>query len=159
MSQRSRWLKGWMQATLVHGRARLGQKRLAVLRPRRRPGAYAGGGARRARAAALHWRSRWRGDPGREACWHRLRRRDAVPGLASRAWCWSAARFALVWPMLAGARREGLRMGAADLLMLPFYYAMWSAAAWRAAWELIWRPALNKTTHARRPEPGARSRR
>ncbi|WP_460447945.1 glycosyltransferase family 2 protein [Alsobacter sp. SYSU BS001988] len=158
MSQRSRWLKGWMQATLVHGRAVWGRRPLpafdrvavlahtlgVVLAALGQPLFMAVTLARILDGSLLA--------PSSPA--------DAVLASLSGVVLVGGA-LALVWPMLAGARREGLRMGAADLLMLPFYYAMWSAAAWRAAWELIWAPQRwNKTTHglaAPKPAPGPRS--
>ncbi|WP_406856376.1 glycosyltransferase family 2 protein [Alsobacter sp. KACC 23698] len=154
MSQRSRWLKGWMQATLVHGRAVWGRgrfpafDRVVVL-------AHTLGVV----LAAL-------GQPFFMAVtlarildgslWAPSSPVDAILASLSGV-VLAGGALALVWPMLTGARREGLRMGVADLLVLPLYYALWSAAAWRAAWELIWAPQRwNKTTHglaAPKPAP------
>jgi cellulose synthase/poly-beta-1,6-N-acetylglucosamine synthase-like glycosyltransferase len=65
---------------------------------------------------------------------------------------------ALLWPLSVGAARRGLRLRLEDTALLPLYYLMASAACWWALWELFDAPSFwAKTEHGlghRRAAPG-----
>ncbi|HEY1736617.1 MAG TPA: glycosyltransferase family 2 protein, partial [Methylovirgula sp.] len=55
---------------------------------------------------------------------------------------------AILWPILAGMKRRGLLALWPNLLLLPFYYGLISAAAWTSLYDLMVRPYYwYKTEH------------
>ncbi len=55
---------------------------------------------------------------------------------------------ALIWPIVVGAARARIRLSPVDLLLFVPYVLLISAAAWAALWEMVVAPhRWNKTTH------------
>jgi glycosyltransferase XagB len=153
LSQRGRWLKGWMQTALAHCRdprrlfKDLGPRRaLATL------GMFAGGFAAPLIGPPLTLVFLWRAVFG-----ELLHPQDGFELSLATIWC-SLALGGLVasfCPILIGMRRAGLESLAPALLAAPAWQMMQSAAAWRALFELKSQPFLwRKTEHglARRLE-------
>lgn len=146
MAQRSRWLKGWMQTSYVH--------LTAPRRPLAERGRFA---ALCALAASLGSVLTTLFGPFLFA----FAMLEATAGpVAARLGpfgviVWShaivllvAGLVAMVAPPLAAARREGIGALAPWIALLPVYYALMTAAAWRAAAELVARPHYwSKTRH------------
>jgi len=153
LSQRGRWMKGWMQTTLAHCRdprrlfKDLGPKRaIATL------GMFAGGFAAPLIGPPLTLAFLWRAVFG-----DLLHPRDGFELALAAIWCSLAAGglVASLCPILIGMRRAGLESLAPALLAAPAWKMMQSAAAWRALFELKSQPFLwRKTEHglARRIE-------
>ncbi|GGH10230.1 hypothetical protein GCM10007036_06650 [Alsobacter metallidurans] len=157
MAQRSRWLKGWMQSSLVHGRAVFRQERASPFEKLMIVSHTVG-----LVLAAM-------GFPFFLAtlCWKLcdgslLNPSGAVDGAAAivSVLVFAVGVVALVLPLGLGARGAQLRFGAGDLALFCFYLFMMCAAAWRAAWELARNPqGWNKTEHGLSPPARSSERR
>ena len=140
MRQRTRWMKGYMQTCVTHSRhpVRLGREL-----------GWAGFAGVVATLAAR----------STSALVYPVLMGLALYSLLTRPPGWEGAGTALfvalgLAAMLAPAdlalRRRDLHRLRRLLPVLPLYYALVSAAAWLAVWELIWSPFhWNKTDHGR----------
>jgi cellulose synthase/poly-beta-1,6-N-acetylglucosamine synthase-like glycosyltransferase len=145
MAQRTRWMKGFMQTCITHSREPLtGWRQLGS-------GRFAGAvsmtfgtvasalGYPFFTAFTLFQLSAGRTGPQDvlQTIWFLVSLTVLVSGFA-----------AIVVPALVALKRRGLWRLAPLVPLLPFYYALVSAAAWRAVWELVRDPfRWNKTDH------------
>lgn len=149
MAQRSRWLKGWMQSSLVHGRAIFRHERASPFEKlvivSHTIGLVLAALGFPFFLAALFWK----------LCDGSLLNPSgavdrAAAGLSVLVF--AVGVVALVLPLGLGARRAKLRFGAGDLALFCLYLLLMCAAAWRAAWELVRNPqGWNKTEHGLSP--------
>ncbi len=146
LAQRRRWIKGWMQTLLVHGR-----------QPRRLTRELGPAGAAGALALLINGVLGPLLTPmfvallARDAIWgDLLAPRDAGGLLMSTAWSclMLAGAGSLLWFSAMGVRQRGLRAEARWLVALPAYHLLLSVAAWGALLEL-WRDPFgwSKTSH------------
>ncbi len=158
LSQRGRWLKGWMQTALAH--CREPQQLFNDLGPRRAIatlGMFAGGFLAPLLGPPLTLVFVWRAVFG-----DLLHPQDAFELALAAIWCSLAVGgFAASFlPILLGMRRAGLQNLAPALFAAPAWKMMQSVAAWRALFELRSQPFLwRKTEHglARRTEDAPRT--
>jgi glycosyltransferase XagB len=145
MAQRTRWMKGFMQTCITHSREPLrGWRQLGS-------GRFAGAvtmtfgtvasalGYPFFTTVALVQLAAGRTEPEDvlRTVWFLVSLTVLVSGFA-----------AIVIPALVALKRRGLWRLAPLVPLLPFYYALVSAAAWRAVWELARDPfRWNKTDH------------
>lgn len=156
-AQRTRWFKGWVQVLITFSRrpirlmAALGSYRFCAAVALMLGTVLTAIGFPFFLAAAL-----WLISGGRAA--------DnlgefGIYWVVAIAFAMFATGFAsMILPAMEGLRRRRLARSFWFLLLLPFYYMLMSAAAWRAVWELIRAPARwNKTEHglARTSRTGA----
>jgi cellulose synthase/poly-beta-1,6-N-acetylglucosamine synthase-like glycosyltransferase len=143
LPQRTRWIKGYMQTLLVHGR----QHRLS---PRVWTGLGLGVGMSVLAALAyaplsvmmlatlLLYGLQALGDPARAAL---------APGLADLA-LFALGNAAALCALVVGQRRAGLRVRLGDLATAPFYWSLQTLAAVFALYQLFARPFhWDKTDH------------
>ncbi len=151
MNQRARWLKGWMQTSIVH-----------LTAPKQRMKAL--GFTRALSAIALSLGVVLTSLFGPLLFGFAMLQAAAGPLLeplgAFSIVAWTHALVLLVGgfvsmiaPNWAAARRDGLERLAPWIALLPFYYLLITVAAWRALGEFISRPHhWNKTTHGLSPD-------
>jgi len=141
MNQRTRWMKGFMQTGICHFRNPLGTA--AQLGPWRFLSALAltWGTVLSALGfpllTGLFVAARLTDDPQRASLWDLTSSVLFVTGLA-----------AILLPACAALRRRRLWRLLPWVPLLPFYYLLVSAAAWRGLWEVAREPfRWNKTSH------------
>lgn len=160
LPQRTRWLKGWMQTSLVHGLPTSGRLREVGLLGTITIFCHSYGLV----LSCLTWplftlsfllTESWERIADAPTSWH-----AASGGLAACVFVLGLAGFALSWTL--GARRRRLPLAPADLLRAPAYFFLVSLAAWLAVWQLLNAPThWAKTAHglslerARAPRPQA----
>ena len=146
LAQRTRWLKGFLQTSLTHGRRPLANARRlgpleALCAAAMVPGTAVSALAYPFLFAHAAWAFLVRDIPAEPVFWHNLQ-----AGLAITLFL--AGLAALTLPALLGCRRRGWGDLAQSVPWLPLYFGFVSLAAWLALVELIRAPSRwNKTEH------------
>lgn len=146
LAQRTRWLKGFLQTSLTHGRRPITNARRlgpveALCAAAMVPGAMVSALVYPFLFAYAAWAFLLRDIPAEPVFWHNLQ-----AGLAITLFL--AGLVALTLPALLGCRRRGWSDLAQSMPWLPLYFSLVSLAAWLALIELIRAPTRwNKTEH------------
>lgn len=145
--QRTRWMKGWMQVALVHGRQPLVSMRaMGAVRFLSAMALVMGTVATAlgfpiftALALYAFAATDWLADI------------KAAPfGLSFAVTLFAAGLISLVLPAFEGLRRRGLPGLTRDAVTLPLYYILMSLAAWRAFAQMFYAPSKwEKTEHGK----------
>jgi cellulose synthase/poly-beta-1,6-N-acetylglucosamine synthase-like glycosyltransferase len=161
LPQRTRWLKGWMQTSLVHGLPSSERLREVGLLGTVAIFCHSYGLV----LSCLTWpiftvsyvlAASWERVVHAPTPWH-----AASGGLAASVFVLGLGSLGFSWTL--GALRRRVRLAPADLLRAPLYFGLVSLAAWRALWQLLDAPShWAKTAHGlsrqralRRRRPGA----
>jgi cellulose synthase/poly-beta-1,6-N-acetylglucosamine synthase-like glycosyltransferase len=145
LGQRTRWLKGWMQTTLVHARD-MGSWRHTAVPARLAILAHTVGTVASALAYPVLLPLALVGllDGSLLTLDDALDAALAPPAIAVLA----MGPLAMLGPPVVAMRRKRLAWLMPWLFLLPVYYLLVSLAAWRAAWELLYAPSYwRKTRH------------
>jgi cellulose synthase/poly-beta-1,6-N-acetylglucosamine synthase-like glycosyltransferase len=157
LKQRTRWMKGFMVTTLVHGLNPRGLRRLGALNLAA-AGALVGGVALTALAyPAVLALFVWRALDG-----SLLAPAESLAGMTFAGVCGASlvigysTALACAW---MGLERRGLGRLTGDLALMPIYWLLVGTAAWRALWQIAkgetsqWEKTAHGVSRRRAPHP------